>query len=51
MVPIRVIQLNFHSDISVSAGCEDPEVDDYGSKWSFSALLRHLKKIGVDTQG
>ena len=31
--------------------CDDPEVDNFGSKWSFSALLRHLKSKGVDTKG
>eukprot|EP00794_Sanderia_malayensis_P019861 gene19861-21803_t len=30
--------------------CEDPEVDNFGSKWSFSALLRHLKSEGIDTK-
>ncbi|XP_066915468.1 tubulin polyglutamylase TTLL5-like [Clytia hemisphaerica] len=31
--------------------CEDPEVDNYGSKWSFSAMLRHLKEEeGIDTK-
>ena len=31
--------------------CDDPEVDNFGSKWSFSALLRHLKIKGIDTKG
>ncbi|XP_065681967.1 tubulin polyglutamylase ttll-5 isoform X1 [Hydra vulgaris] len=30
--------------------CEDPEIDDYGSKWSFSGMLRFLKCQEVDTQ-
>ncbi|XP_065661661.1 tubulin polyglutamylase TTLL5 isoform X6 [Hydra vulgaris] len=30
--------------------CEDPEIDDYGSKWSFSGMLRFLKCQDVDTQ-
>ena len=30
--------------------CEDPEVDNYGSKWSFSAMLRYLKETGIDTR-
>ena len=30
--------------------CEDPEIDDYGSKWSFSALLRHLSAMGRDAE-
>ena len=28
---------------------DDAEVDDYGNKWSLSALLRHLKLAGEDT--
>eukprot|EP00795_Rhopilema_esculentum_P003129 gene3129-1432_t len=30
--------------------CDDPDVDNYGSKWSFSGLLRHLKSKGIDTK-
>lgn len=30
--------------------CDDPEIDNYGSKWSFSALLRNLKSKGIDTK-
>uniref|UniRef100_A0A8C5WFX5 Tubulin--tyrosine ligase-like protein 5 n=1 Tax=Leptobrachium leishanense TaxID=445787 RepID=A0A8C5WFX5_9ANUR len=29
--------------------CDDPEVEDYGNKWSMSAMLRYLKQDGVDT--
>nr|XP_018671635.1 tubulin polyglutamylase TTLL5 isoform X1 [Ciona intestinalis] len=29
--------------------CEDPEVEDYGNKWSMSAMLRYLKQEGIDT--
>nr|XP_033807183.1 tubulin polyglutamylase TTLL5 isoform X2 [Geotrypetes seraphini] len=29
--------------------CEDPEVEDYGNKWSMSAMLRYLKQEGKDT--
>ncbi|NXQ18634.1 TTLL5 polyglutamylase, partial [Peucedramus taeniatus] len=29
--------------------CDDPEVEDYGNKWSMSAMLRYLKKEGRDT--
>ncbi|CAJ1073707.1 tubulin polyglutamylase TTLL5 isoform X4 [Xyrichtys novacula] len=29
--------------------CDDPEVEDYGSKWSMSAVLRYLKQEGKDT--
>ncbi|XP_026210875.1 tubulin polyglutamylase TTLL5 isoform X2 [Anabas testudineus] len=29
--------------------CDDPEVEDYGNKWSMSALLRYLKQEGKDT--
>lgn len=31
--------------------CPDPEVEDYGNKWSMSAMLRYLKHIGKDTTG
>ncbi|KAK2550754.1 Tubulin polyglutamylase TTLL5 [Acropora cervicornis] len=33
----------------VPAKCPDPEVEDYGNKWSMSAMLRYLKYIGKDT--
>ncbi|XP_026635989.1 tubulin polyglutamylase TTLL5 isoform X4 [Microtus ochrogaster] len=29
--------------------CDDPEVEDYGNKWSMSAMLRYLKQEGKDT--
>ncbi|XP_028293835.1 tubulin polyglutamylase TTLL5 isoform X2 [Gouania willdenowi] len=29
--------------------CDDPEVEDYGNKWSMSAALRYLKQEGKDT--
>ncbi|XP_075387114.1 tubulin polyglutamylase TTLL5 isoform X2 [Tenrec ecaudatus] len=29
--------------------CDDPEVEDYGNKWSMSAMLRYLKQEGRDT--
>ncbi|CAJ1064276.1 tubulin polyglutamylase TTLL5 isoform X3 [Xyrichtys novacula] len=29
--------------------CDDPEVENYGSKWSMSAVLRYLKQEGKDT--
>lgn len=29
--------------------CEVPDVEDYGNKWSASAALRHLKRVGLDT--
>uniref|UniRef100_H3DJ54 Tubulin--tyrosine ligase-like protein 5 n=1 Tax=Tetraodon nigroviridis TaxID=99883 RepID=H3DJ54_TETNG len=29
--------------------CDDPEVEDYGNKWSMSAVLRYLKQEGKDT--
>lgn len=31
--------------------CDDPEVEDYGNKWSMSAMLRYLKQEGRDTTG
>ena len=36
-----ILMLNFR--------CEDPEVEDYGNKWSMSAMLRYLKQEGIDT--
>ena len=30
---------------------DDPEVEDYGNKWSLSALLRYLRAMGRDTTG
>ncbi|XP_063296407.1 tubulin polyglutamylase TTLL5 [Pelobates fuscus] len=29
--------------------CDDPEVEDYGNKWSMSAMLRYLRQDGTDT--
>ncbi|XP_061699472.1 tubulin polyglutamylase TTLL5 isoform X2 [Syngnathoides biaculeatus] len=29
--------------------CDDPEVEDYGNKWSMSAVLRYLRQEGKDT--
>ncbi|XP_043929800.1 tubulin polyglutamylase TTLL5 [Protopterus annectens] len=29
--------------------CDDPEVEDYGNKWSMSAVLRYLKQEGKNT--
>jgi len=29
--------------------CPDPEVEDFGNKWSMSAMLRYLKQLGKDT--
>ncbi|KAM5129645.1 tubulin polyglutamylase TTLL5 isoform 2-T2 [Mantella aurantiaca] len=31
--------------------CDDPEVEDYGNKWSMSAMLRYLKQDRKDTAG
>ena len=28
--------------------CEVPDVEDYGNKWSASAALRHLRRVGLD---
>ena len=29
---------------------EDPDAEDVGHKWTLSALLRHLRSIGQDTE-
>jgi tubulin polyglutamylase TTLL5 len=29
--------------------CNDPDVDDYGNKWSLSAMLRYLTREAKDT--
>merc|ERR1712142_1453007 len=29
--------------------CDNPNVEDYGNKWSMSAMLRYLRDYGVDT--
>uniref|UniRef100_H3BCN4 Tubulin--tyrosine ligase-like protein 5 n=1 Tax=Latimeria chalumnae TaxID=7897 RepID=H3BCN4_LATCH len=29
--------------------CDDPEIEDYGNKWSMSAILRYLKQERKDT--
>ncbi len=35
--------------VSLAFSCDDPEVEDYGNKWSMSAMLRYLKQEGKDT--
>ena len=35
----------------VAYRCDDPEVEDYGNKWSMSAMLRYLQEAGMDTAG
>lgn len=35
----------------VTRRCDDPEVEDYGNKWSMSAMLRYLQEAGMDTAG
>ena len=30
---------------------DDPEVEDYGNKWSLGAMLRYLRSHGKDTAG
>nr|XP_043902929.1 tubulin polyglutamylase TTLL5 [Solea senegalensis] len=34
---------------SYYVSCDDPEVEDYGNKWSMSAMLRYLRQEGKDT--
>uniref|UniRef100_A0A8C4QL41 Tubulin--tyrosine ligase-like protein 5 n=1 Tax=Eptatretus burgeri TaxID=7764 RepID=A0A8C4QL41_EPTBU len=29
--------------------CDDPEVEDFGNKWSMSGMLRYLKQEGINT--
>jgi tubulin polyglutamylase TTLL5 len=29
--------------------CDDPDIEDFGNKWSMSAMLRLLKSEGKDT--
>ncbi|KTG05505.1 hypothetical protein cypCar_00004786, partial [Cyprinus carpio] len=35
--------------VSLAFSCDDPEVEDYGNKWSMSAMLRYLRQEGKDT--
>ncbi|XP_063302272.1 tubulin polyglutamylase TTLL5-like [Pelobates fuscus] len=48
----RFVHLTNYSVNKKSASfvsCHNPHVEDYGSKWSMSALLNYLKKNGKDT--
>ncbi|KAK3537762.1 hypothetical protein QTP70_017850, partial [Hemibagrus guttatus] len=36
-------------DLVFLFSCDDPEIEDYGNKWSMSAMLRYLKQEGKDT--
>lgn len=38
-------------ELLIHFSCDDPEVEDYGNKWSMSAMLRYLKQEGRDTTG
>lgn len=40
---------NVKSHLYCAAQSEDPEAEDVGHKWTLSALLRHLKSLGLDT--
>ena len=31
--------------------CEDPDIEDFGNKWSMSAMIRYLNESGEDTTG
>ncbi|XP_077995213.1 tubulin polyglutamylase TTLL5-like isoform X2 [Glandiceps talaboti] len=31
--------------------CDDPNIEDYGNKWSLGAMLRYIKKQGRDVTG
>ena len=51
----HIIILSLHSlslSLSLSSlpppSCHDPNVEDYGNKWSMSGLLRHLQSEGVN---
>ena len=51
---VCVCTSQLHVDLTVCCRvvyyrCEVPDVEDYGNKWSASAALRHLKRVGVDT--
>lgn len=39
----------FWLELFFPLSCDDPEVEDYGNKWSMSAVLRYLKQEGKDT--
>ena len=30
---------------------DDPDVEDYGNKWSLGAMLRYMRSMGRDTTG
>lgn len=34
----------------LSCRSEDPDAEDVGHKWTLSALLRHLRSMGQDTE-
>ena len=40
-----------HCSYYVNVRCDDSEVEDYGSKWSMSALLRYLQDEGFNVAG
>lgn len=40
---------NERESLSLSVRCDDPDIEDFGNKWSMSAMLRLLKSEGKDT--
>lgn len=39
-----------HEKIFLLLRSEDPDAEDVGHKWTLSALLRHLRSMGQDTE-
>lgn len=40
----------YHGKIDFFSRSEDPDAEDVGHKWTLSALLRHLRSLGQDTE-
>lgn len=48
---IQVIYIDIGTLILVTGRCEDPNIEDFGNKWSMSAMIRYLHESGEDTTG
>lgn len=46
---LQYVSVYLRTYVHMCCRCEVPDVEDYGNKWSASAALRHLRRVGLDT--
>ncbi len=48
---VHLTNYSINKDSASYVSCDDATVEDYGNKWSYSALLTHLRdQLGIDTR-